>query len=213
MSRAHVAGAALAALAAAAPAAAGPRWLGLAALGGSAQPVAALADYQLDVRPSPAWGLQLDAGTGPCALGLRLWRSRTTQSLGAAGAGDPAVHATSLELVARARLAAWRGVGFEVLASGGRLALGWDPDRVTLDAGGTPVEVDFAPVHEWVAGAGLALRTRLPGRCRLGLEWERRTWALDTAHRSGSAIVNGRDRFGDWSARLVLAREWDWWGT
>jgi hypothetical protein len=201
---------ALAVLAPAAPAAAGPRRLALVALGGTAQPVAALADYQLDVRPQPAWGVQLEAGTGPCALGLRLWRGRTTQSLGATGAADPAVHATSLELVARARLAAWRGVGLEAMASGGRLGLGWDPDRVTVGTGGTAVEVGFDPVHEWVAGAGLALAAGLPGRSRLALECERRTYALDTAHRSGSTIVYGRDRFGDWSARLALAREWDW---
>jgi hypothetical protein len=208
MSTTRWAGAALALLAAA-PAAAAPLRLSAAALGGSAQPVAALADYQWDVRPQVAWGAQLEAGTGPFALGLRLWRGRTTQSLGDTGAGGTTVNATSLELVGRARVAAWRGVALEALASGGRLGLGWDPDRVTVAAGGTPIEVSFAPVHEWVAGAGLAVRAPLARDWSMGLEWERRTYALDTAHRSGSAIVLGRDRFGDWNARLALARTWD----
>jgi hypothetical protein len=201
---------ALGALVAAGPAAAAGRWLGVAALGGTAQPVAALADYQWDVRPHAAWGAQLAAGTGPFTLGLRHWRARTTQALGLAGASDPAVRTTSFELLARARVTAWRGVGLEALASGGRLALRYEPDHVTVDVGGTPVEVGLGPVDGWVAGAGLALRAALPGRWGVGLEAERRVYALDTAHRSGTAIVYGRDRFGDWSTRLALERAWDW---
>lgn len=192
------------------PAKALERLVLLSALGGTAQPVADLADYQWDVRPHEAWGAELAAGSGPWSLGLRLWRSHTTQSLGLTGASDPTVRTSSLDLVARARVAAWRGVGLEAMASGGRLALRYDPEHLAIGTGGTPIEVSLPPVHEWVAGAGLALQAPLPGPWSAGLEVERRVFSLDTAHRSGSTVVMARDTFGEWDARLALTRAWDW---
>jgi hypothetical protein len=181
----------------------------LAVLAGTAQPVSSLADYQWDVRPRAAWGARVTAGLGRFDAGLRWWSSGTTQALGLPGTPAAEVHASSLELVARTRLAGVRGLSLHAMASGGWLGLGFDPDRVTLDAGGTPVEVELAPIHEWVGGAGLALEGSLAGGWGFGLEGERRVWALDTAHREGSGITYARDTFGDWSARLALRRTWE----
>lgn len=178
-------------------------------LGGTAQPVASLADYQWDVRPHMAWGAQAMAGVGPCAAGLRFWSSSTSQALGLTGQEDAAVRSTSLELVLRARLVDWRVLSLHALAAGGRMALRWDPEHVTVDAGGTPVEVELAPVHEWVGGGGLALETSFPRGFVAGLEGERRVFALDTAHRSGSGVVYERATFGEWAARFSLRRTWD----
>jgi hypothetical protein len=177
-------------------------------LAGSAQPAGASADYQWDVRPHVAWGGQALAGFGRFAAGLRFWSTGTTQALGLSGSSDPRVRLNSLELVARARVAAWRVLSLHATASGGRLGLHFDPDHVTVDTGGTPVEVELAPIHEWVGGAGLAVEAPLPGSISVGLEGERRLWALDTAHRSGSNVVYARDSFGDWSARFSLRRAW-----
>lgn len=199
-------------LAPAIPAAAEPgsRWTSLSALAGSAQPVGAMADYQWDVRPHSAWGAQWLAGTGPFAGGLRWWRGGTTQRMGLAGVTDPAVRTGSVELVARARLAQWRNVQWLATASGGRLAISYRPDRITVQTGGTPVEVALTPIHEWVGGAGVALQVPFAAGWSWGLETERRMFALDTAHRSGSSVTYSRETFGDWDARVALSRAWNW---
>ena len=190
--------------------ASGTRQVSLEILAGSAQPVSSMADYQWEVRPQAAWGAQALAGLGPIAAGLRWWRSGTTQALGLSGQPEAAVRTNSFELVARARVVAWHGLALHATAAGGRLAMSWDPDHVTVATGGTPVEVELAPIHEWVGGAGLALEAPLSGDWSLGLEGERRVYALDTAHRSGSGVEYARETFGDWAARLSLCRTWRW---
>jgi hypothetical protein len=35
-------------------------------------------------------------------------------------------------------------------------------------------------------------------------------FSLDTAHRSGAGVVDGRESFGNWNARLELARVLTW---
>ena len=96
------------------------------------------------------------------------------------------------------------------LASGGRLAIRYQPDRLTLATGGGPVELAFAPVDSWIAGAGLALRAPVAGGWAVGVEAERRMYALDTAHRSGTAVTYARETFGDWQMRFELGRAWGW---
>jgi len=199
-----------AAAAHAAEAGSSPRWVAVSFLAGTAQPVASLADYQWNVRPHAAWGTQALVGRGPLAVGLRLWRTSTTQSLGLAGTPDPSVSSTSLESVGRARVAHWRSLEGVVLASGGRLALRYHPDHITVDAGGGPFEVAFEPITEWVAGAGLGVRAPLVHGWSVGLETERRFFSLDTAHRNGSGVQFARETFGDWHVRLGLERAWGW---
>jgi hypothetical protein len=143
-------------------------------------------------------------------VGPRVWRSGTTQALGLPGMPDPRVSNTSLDLVVRTRVARWRRVECVALASGGWLALRYQPDRLTLDAGGSPVELALGPVDSWIAGAGLALRAPVAGGWTVGVETERRVYALETAHRSGSAVTFGRETFGDWHMRFELGRAWSW---
>jgi hypothetical protein len=188
----------------------GINWVAVSLLGGTAQPVSRMADYQWDVRPHAGWGAQALVGRGGWSVGPRLWRSGTTQALGLAGTPDPHVSTTSLELVTRARLASWRTVECLALASGGRLAIGYQPDRLTLDTSAGPVEVAFAPVSSWIAGAGVALLAPVAGGWTVGMETERRVFALDTAHRSGASVVYGRETLGDWHMRFELGRAWGW---
>ena len=208
------AGLALALLAwAAGPAAAAGeniRWVSVSVLGGTAQPVSKLADYQWDVHPHAGWGAQALVGRGGWSVGPRLWRSGTTQALEAPGTPDPHVSTTSLELVARSRLARWRSVECVALASGGWLAIRYQPDRLTLDTGAGPIEVALGSVDTWIAGAGLALRAPVAGGWTVGMETERRVYALDTAHRSGTAVTYARETFGDWQMRFELGRAWGW---
>jgi len=178
-------------------------WLSLGVLGGSTQPPAGMADYQWDIRPQAAWGAQALAGAGPWAGGLRLWSTATTQDVGLA---EPAaVHRTSLEVVGRRRLASWWGVDVAAMAGVGMQRLSWDPDRVTVSTPGGPIDVDLTPVHEWIGGGGLALRRPLGAGWAAGLEVDHRFFALDAAHREGASVVESRESFGEWSARLELA--------
>jgi hypothetical protein len=186
------------------------RWVEVSFLGGTAQPVSKLADYQWDVRPHAGWGAQALVGRGGWSVGPRLWRSGTTQALGLPGTPDPHVSTTSLELVTRARLVSWRTVECVALASGGWLAIRYQPDQLTLDTSGGPVEVGLAPVDTWTAGAGVALRAPVAGGWTVGMETERRVFSLDTAHRSGTAVTYARETFGDWQMRFELGRAWGW---
>jgi len=166
-----------------------------------------LGDYQWDTRPRAAWGASAALERGRFALGGRAWRSSTTQRLALpGGAVAPRVATTTLEAVASARVASLAGADLALDACAGRRRLAWTPDRMRVDAGGTPLDVTFAPLASWVAGAGATLRAPLPARCSVALSLERAFFALDTAHRAGTATVLARETFGDWSARLELAR-------
>ena len=67
------------------------RWVSVSLLGGTAQPVSKLADYQWDVHPHAGWGAQALVGLGGWSVGPRLWRSGTSQALGLTGTPDPRV--------------------------------------------------------------------------------------------------------------------------
>ena len=208
----HVSAAVAAALALSAPgshAAGAPAWASLGVTAGSTQVDGRLSRYAWDTAPRAAFGAFATAGRGPLELGLRAWRSSTVQHVELPGASvSPAVRSTTLELLARAHVATVLGTRASVQASAGRLRLDYRPSHLSIvpDGLGTPIDVTFAPVSEWVAGGGVALRHALPGRFSAGLAVDRQFFALDTAHRRGSEIVYSRESFGDWSARLELAR-------
>ena len=185
-------------------------WLSFSALAGSTQPDRGLADYQWDTTPHLAWGMKAMAGAGRFGAGLRLWRTRTTQDLGVASESDPAVHSTSLELIGSARLASVWGVDLTANGGGGWLRLAYDPEETTIDTGGGSTVVRFAPIDEVIWGAGFAARRALAGPWGLGLEVDRRAFALDTSHRSGSTIVSERTPFAEWSARMELSWTRGW---
>jgi hypothetical protein len=183
-------------------------WLSAGVLTGSTVPDAALADYQWQVAPGFAYGAQVRAGAGAWSTGLRWWSAETTQDLGVSGTPSPTVRWSTLEVVGRARLFSMWGQSLSVTGGGGWLHLGYHPDHVTLAVPGNPVEVAFAPVDTWILGTGLALERPIHREWSVGLEVDRRFFALDTAHRNGNAIEIARESFGDWSARLEVARLW-----
>lgn len=186
------------------------KYVAVRVLAGSAQPDGQMADYQWDVRPHTAYGAELLAGRGRWAAGARLSAGGTTQALGLAGIPDARVHLTRIELITRARLARLWNVGLSATGSAGRLGLAYRPDHVTVDAGGTPVEVALAPIHTPVYGGGIAFEGPLTAGWAWGAAVERRWFALDTAHRSGSEVVFTRETFSDWDAHLALSHAWDW---
>jgi len=178
-------------------------------IAGTTQFDAGLADYQWDTTPQAGWGVLALVGRGRLAFGLRAWRASTTQSIGDLGEA-PAVHATSWEMVGEGRLAEVMGIRVLAIASAGRLHLGYEPDRITIQPGASgPIVVDLGPEGTWIAGGGLMLRRAVLPAWRVGLGADVRAFSIDTAHRAGDEIVFGRARFGDWSARVELA--WQVW--
>jgi hypothetical protein len=184
------------------PATAGTRWLVLGVDAGATSFDAHLADYQWDVAPRSAWGAEALAGAGPLGLGARLSSHATTQRLAIDGVPDPKVSATRLEVVAHARLTRVLGIDVAALGSAGRQRLAYHPSRLEIPAGGTPVTVELRPVDGWIAGGGMALSHALPGPWNATFALERSWFALDTAHTSGGVIVEDRETFGLWDARL-----------
>ena len=183
---------------------AGSRW-SFGILAGSVQPDGDLADYQWRTVPSAAWGVRALAGVKRFSGGVRLWNTRARQDIGAA---TPAtVRGTSVELIGRGRLLNVGASQVLATASGGRLHLAYDPDRIEVGGGsGGADAVKFGPIDEWIVGAGLALEQRVAGAWSVGFEVERRFFGLDTAHRSGETIVERREMMGDWNARVELVR-------
>jgi hypothetical protein len=181
-------------------------WFSVGLLTGSTQFDAGLADYQWDTTPRMGWGVKAVVGRGRLATGIRVWRTSSSQAIGDLGA-PPALHATSWEWIGEGRVAEVLGTEVLVTAGAGRLHLGYDPDRVTIQPPGpvSPIEVELAPVGSWSGGGGLALRRQVAARWTVGLGVDARVWAIDTAHRAGSEIAYARESFGDWSARCELA--------
>ncbi len=179
--------------------------LEVAAIAGVNAPDGSLADYQWDVTPHVAWGAQATAGFGKSTFGLRYTRSGTTQELGE-GASVPQadVALEALEVIARTGVARVATLGVYATGTAGRLRLGYDPERVTIDAGGGPIEVELAPVATFAWGGGLGIEHPLGTHWNGALEVTRRQWSLDTAHRNGTEIERGRQGFGEWNARIVL---------
>ena len=184
------------------------RWFSLGVLTGATGFDRHLADYEWNVTPRAAWGVQALAGSGRFAGGLRVWNTRTTQHMATASEPNPAVNALSLDLVSRARVLRHGGLELDACASAGRLHLGYAPDHVTIPAsgGGAPIDVSLSPIDEWLAGAGLALRHPVAGPWAATIEIDTQVFGMQTAHRSGNAIVVGREGFREWSARFELAR-------
>jgi len=182
-------------------------WLLAGILTGSAKPDDHLADYQWDTSARLAYGGRLLAGRGRFAAGVGVWQSSTRQSTGFAGAGtDPVVTSTSWELTGEGRLVTVAGLDLLANVAGGRRHLAYEPDHMAIDPGtGTPVEVSFDAVNTWTGGGGIGARHRLGANLALGVSFDGRWYALDTAHRNGSVIEEQRETFGEWSARFEMA--------
>ena len=183
-------------------------WWSVGVVSGATAMDRSLADYQWDTRLRAAFGAEALVGHGRWSAGARLWRTQTTQTVEASGVNaPPIVRATSFEAVGRIDVASWQGLRLEGTASAGRRHLGYTPDELLIDSGsGNTTPVTLAPINEWVASAGLSMAHSLPGDWDLGLQLEHAVFGLDTAHRVGAGIETGRESFGEWNARLALAK-------
>jgi hypothetical protein len=114
--------------------------------------------------------------------------------------------------VGQGRLATVLGNQLLAVGSVGRVHLGYDPDRITINPGGlgSTIDVELAAVNEWIVGGGLAVKRSLTPDWATGLEVDYRVFSMDTAHRSGDEIVLERQSFGEVSARLALAWQYGW---
>jgi len=167
-----------------------------------------LDDYRWDVSPAMQSGAQATLYWKRLAAGARLWRAHTTQASGIPGETQaPRVNLTGVEFTAGARALSIRGVELWGSAYAGRLLLGYDPDQLTFDSGGIgePITVAYQPIDEWDVGAGIALRREIARQMSLALETTATSFALDTAHRRGSEIVEARERFYTWNLRFEVA--------
>lgn len=168
----------------------------------------ALANYQWDTRPALQSGVQATLYWHRLAAGARLTLAHTTQATGIPGAGaSPRVNLTGISMIGEGRIVTCRGLSLWGTARAGQILLGYDPDRMTFDTGGPSgsITVDFAPISEWDYGLGLEVRGALTRQLALALQAESTTFALDTAHRRGSEIVESRERFFRWEVGLHLS--------
>jgi hypothetical protein len=164
-----------------------------------------LADYQWDTSVAVQPGLRVGIHHARFATALRTSWSGTQQSAGLIGeTASPDVHMTQLDLALEGRIASWQRIELWGTGHGGRMFLGYEPDQMTVDAGGSPVTVEFDPITEWCYGLGIALRGDVARHLALGLQLDRTTFRLDTAHRSGDEIVEAREGFSNWSLSLAL---------
>ena len=164
-----------------------------------------LADYRWDTSLAVQPGLRIGVHHARYAAALRTSWSSTEQSTGLIGESTtPRVHMTQLDLALEGRLATVKNVELWGSGHGGRMFLGYQPDQMTVDAGGSPLTVNFDPIDEWCYGFGIALRRDLARHLALGLQLDGTGFHLDTAHRSGSEIVESREGFVNWSLSLAL---------
>lgn len=164
-----------------------------------------LADYRWDTSVSLQPGVRLGVHHSRFAAALRTSWAATEQSTGLIGeTTTPRVHMTQLDLMLEGRLATFERVELWGSGHGGRMFLGYQPDQMVVDAGGSPVTVAFDPINEWCYGFGVAIRRDLARHLALGLQLDGTGFHLDTAHRNGDEIIEAREGFVNWSLSLTL---------
>jgi hypothetical protein len=164
-----------------------------------------LGDYRWDTSLAVQPGLRIGVHHSRYAAALRTSWSSTEQSTGLIGESTtPRVHMTQLDLELEGRIATFRHIELWGSGHGGRMFLGYQPDQMTVDAGGTPLTVAFDPIDEWCYGFGVALRRDLARHLALGLQLDGTGFQLDTSHRNGSEIIETRESFMNWSLSAAL---------
>lgn len=164
-----------------------------------------LADYRWDTSLSMQPGLRVGVHHARFATALRTAWSGTEQATGVPGeSAAPSVNLTQVDLALEGRMATLAGIEMWASGHGGRLFLGYEPDEMTVDAGGSPVTVSFDAITEWCYGFGVSFRRDVARHLALGLQLDQTTFSLDTAHRSGDEIVEARESFSNWSLSLAL---------
>ncbi len=173
----------------------------------------ALGDFAWARGPHPVWGAEASARFGRFHAGTRFWRTGTTQDAGVPGAGALGANESSdvvlqsVQMTAGVTLFRRAGTSLGLIASTGHLGMRYEPSFVEYAIEGTAetVRVDFAPIDEWVGGAGLSLNQGIGGRFSFRGEVESVFFSLDTDHRDGDEIVSERSRFQNWIARASLS--------
>lgn len=164
-----------------------------------------LADYRWDTSVSVQPGLRIGVHHSRYSAALRTAWSATDQPTGIIGETTvPRVHMTQLDLAFEGRITSFASVELWGSAHGGRMFLGYEPEQMTVDAGGSPLTVSFDPIDEWCYGAGIAFRRDLARHLALGLQLDGTGFQLDTSHRNGSEIVESRESFINWSLSLAI---------
>ncbi len=173
-----------------------------------------LANYRWDTQPAFQSGAQMVFYRGPLGAGVRLWRTHTTQATGIPGETQvPEVSLTGVEISGQARILRYSGLELWSSAHGGWLLMDYNPDRLTVDTGGSPVTIVYDPVSEMDVGAGLQVRRDLSKDLALAVHGDWSSFALDTAHRVGNQVVYSRERFHTWHVRLEVSWLLGWSGA
>ncbi|NNE07863.1 MAG: hypothetical protein HKN20_04800 [Gemmatimonadetes bacterium] len=172
----------------------------------------ALGDFAWARGPHPVWGAELNARFGRFHAGTRFWRTGTTQDAGFAGAALGANESSdvvlqSVQMTGGFTLFRRAATSFGLVASAGHLGMRYEPSFVEYAIEGTSetVRVDFAPIDEWIGGAGFSLQQGIGGKFSFRGEVESVFFSLDTDHRDGDEIVSERSRFQNWIARASLS--------
>ena len=138
------------------------------------------------------FGAGVDLGHG-LGIGAGLSTAAGTTGFGLLSGPSARLVRTEATLEVRARAPIeWHGIGLQGVLGGGRLRIGWRPDRVVLDTTGGGVAVDLPPVHAWTRHlAAEVLHSWGPGALVLRAGW--RWYALDVATPDGTSRQPMRD--------------------
>ena len=92
--------------------------------------------------------------------------------------------------------------------AGGVLHVGYSPGSALLDpfGGGSPVEVEYRPFTQWIAGVGVGARHPLPWALDLEVHVDRFWFGLEAVHRRGEETVEETLSPGSWMARCAISR-------
>lgn len=161
-----------------------------------------LGDYRWQTTPSTVVDAHASLLRGRWALGLDLRTTATVQQTGLPGVSvAPDVDLDMFEVHGAFRALDFLGMQLWGRAHAGRMHVRYEPGSMLFDnpAGGTPIEVEFAPINEWIAGAGVSLRREFMGRVALAAQATNSIFALDTNHRRNDEIIQEREIFQNWS--------------
>lgn len=168
----------------------------------------ALGDFAWKRGPHTVWGAEGSARFGRFHAGTRYWRTGTSQAAATPGAnGSADVSLQSVQMTGGVTLFQRAATYLGLIASAGHLGIRYEPSFVEFAIEGTSetVRVDFAPIDEWIGGAGFSLNQGIAGKFSLRAEVESVFFSLDTDHRNGDVIVSERSRFHNWIARASLS--------
>lgn len=154
-----------------------------------------LSDFRWDVGARPFAGADLTLRNERWSLSVGASRSATEQATGLGDVTATTVTLFEAGITLRATVLRHGPVRLELGAGGGRLRSSWAPEVLRTDVDGVPIDVRFDPVGTWTRSLDARVSVRLRPALMLGLSAVARRFELDTAHRSGSTIVESEESF------------------